>query len=392
MRSLPGIQTNYGVRAMAKKQIAPIVLSLIISILLIIFSIILFNHWKGKPVYGVDSIIERVVEDEGPDFKSIIRLAEKTVVQIEAHNKYDTLTGSGFLFNEKGDIMTNAHVVQDAEYIYVRTANAHIYPAALVGISDETDIAVLRVLQLAGESHLPLEKENFAETGDEVIALGSPHGFQNTVTLGIISGTERNFSLEGFKYENIYQISAPITHGNSGGPLIDRDTGFIIGMNSVGSSDGTIGFSIPIKEVINEVERWSASVHNEDLNFPITEDILLFDPEELEQDANYLVDYFFEGIQMRDYINSYTLFGNVLQDKISYSNFREKFIHTLEIKYDIESIETTEEQIAKAITRVSLEKILPDEDETEQIDLKYTFTISYENDQIKILNLSEEEL
>lgn len=377
---------------MAKKQIAPIVLSLIISILLIIFSIILFNHWKGKPVYGVDSIIERVVEDEGPDFKSIIRLAEKTVVQIEAHNKYDTLTGSGFLFNEKGDIMTNAHVVQDAEYIYVRTANAHIYPAALVGISDETDIAVLRVLQLAGESHLPLEKENFAETGDEVIALGSPHGFQNTVTLGIISGTERNFSLEGFKYENIYQISAPITHGNSGGPLIDRDTGFIIGMNSVGSSDGTIGFSIPIKEVINEVERWSASVHNEDLNFPITEDILLFDPEELEQDANYLVDYFFEGIQMRDYINSYTLFGNVLQDKISYSNFREKFIHTLEIKYDIESIETTEEQIAKAITRVSLEKILPDEDETEQIDLKYTFTISYENDQIKILNLSEEEL
>lgn len=392
MRSLPGIQTNYGVRAMAKKQIAPIVLSLIISILLIIFSIILFNHWKGKPVYGVDSIIERVVEDEGPDFKSIIRLAEKTVVQIEAHNKYDTLTGSGFLFNEKGDIMTNAHVVQDAEYIYVRTANAHIYPAALVGISDETDIAVLRVLQLAGESHLPLEKENFAETGDEVIALGSPHGFQNTVTLGIISGTERNFSLEGFKYENIYQISAPITHGNSGGPLIDRDTGFIIGMNSVGSSDGTIGFSIPIKEVIDEVERWSASVHNEDLNFPITEDILLFDPEELEQDANYLVDYFFEGIQMRDYINSYTLFGNVLQDKISYSNFREKFIHTLEIKYDIESIETTEEQIAKAITRVSLEKILPDEDETEQIDLKYTFTISYENDQIKILNLSEEEL
>lgn len=377
---------------MAKKQIAPIVLSLIISILLIIFSIILFNHWKGKPVYGVDSIIERVVEDEGPDFKSIIRLAEKTVVQIEAHNKYDTLTGSGFLFNEKGDIMTNAHVVQDAEYIYVRTANAHIYPAALVGISDETDIAVLRVLQLAGESHLPLEKENFAETGDEVIALGSPHGFQNTVTLGIISGTERNFSLEGFKYENIYQISAPITHGNSGGPLIDRDTGFIIGMNSVGSSDGTIGFSIPIKEVINEVERWSASVHNEDLNFPITEDILLFDPEELEQDANYLVDYFFEGIQMRDYINSYTLFGNVLQDKISYSNFREKFIHTLEIKYDIESIETTEEQIARAITRVSLEKILPDEDETEQIDLKYTFTISYENDQIKILNLSEEEL
>lgn len=377
---------------MAKKNIAPIVLSIIISILVIIISISLFNHWKGKPVYGVDSIIDRVVDDEGPDFKSIIRLAEKTVVQIEAHSKYDTLTGSGFLFNEKGDIMTNAHVVKDAEYIYVRTANAHIYPAALVGISDETDIAVLRVLQLAGESHLPLEKENFAETGDEVIALGSPHGFQNTVTLGIISGTERNFSLEGFKYENIYQISAPITHGNSGGPLIDRETGFIIGINSVGSSDGTIGFSIPIKDIVKSAENWSASVHNEDLEFPITEDILLFDPEELEQDASYLVDYFFEGIQMRDFINSYTLFGNDLQDETSYSSFRENFIHTLDLEYEIESIQTRDSQIAEAITRVIIKEVLPDEDETVEIELNYIFTISYENDQIKILDLKEEEL
>lgn len=377
---------------MAKKHLAPIIVSIIISILVIIFFTILFNHWKSKPVYGVDSIIERVVDDEGPDFKSIIRLAEKTVVQIEAHNKYDTLTGSGFLFNEKGDIMTNAHVIQDAEYIYVRTASAHIYPAALVGMSDETDIAVLRVPQLAGESHLPLEKENFAETGDEVIALGSPHGFQNTVTLGIISGTERNFSLEGFKYENIYQISAPITHGNSGGPLIDRETGFIIGINSVGSRDGTIGFSIPINEVIKEVENWSASVHNEDLDFPNTEDILLFDPQELEIDASYLVDYFFEGIQMRDYINSYTLFGNELQDRISYSNFRERFIYTLDIKYEIESLKMTDEQIIQAIALVNFEEVVPDEKETKQINRKYIFTISYENDQIKILNLAEEEL
>src|SRR5699024_2071582 len=191
----------------------------------------------------------------------------------------------------------------------------------------------------------PIEKEELAEIGDEVIALGSPHGFQNTVTLGIISGTERNFSLEGYDYQNIYQISAPITHGNSGGPLIDRDTGYIVGINSVGSKDGTIGFSIPVVEVIDEIESWSASVHNEDLDFPITEDILVFDPEELEQDAIYLTENFFEGIQMRDYINSYTLFGNDVQDEMSYSTFREQFIHTVDLKFEIENVESSDDQI-----------------------------------------------
>lgn len=377
---------------MAKRHIAPVILSLIIITIGIISSLVIYQYFTNKPIYGKESIVERVVDNEGPDFKTIIHIAEKSVVQIEVRNRYDTFTGSGFLFNEKGDIITNAHVIKDAELIYVRTANAHIYPAAVVGISDETDIAVIRVPQLAGETHLPLERENFAETGDEVIALGSPHGFQNTVTLGIISGTERNFSLEGYNYENIYQISAPITYGNSGGPLIDRNTGYIIGINSVGSSDGTIGFSIPIKEIINEVERWSASVQNENLDFPNTEDILLFDPEKLEQDANYLVEYFFESIQIRDYINSYTLLGTDLQDSLSYSAFREKFIHTVKLNFEIESIETTEENIAEVIANVHIEQKLPNEEEMKNVEFKYIFTISYENDQIKISNFIEEEI
>lgn len=376
---------------MAKKHIAPIVLSILVIVIGSICSYFLHNHWKQKEIYSQEAFVERVVEEDEPDFKSIIRSAEKTVVQIEAHSKDDMITGSGFLFNEKGDIMTNAHVIKDSDYLYVRTVNAHIYPAAIVGISEETDIAVIRVPQLAGESHLPLERENFAEIGDEVIALGSPHGFQNTVTLGIISGTERNFTLEGFNYENIYQISAPITHGNSGGPLIDRDTGFIIGINSVGSSDGTIGFSIPMNEVIEEVERWSHSVHNEDLKFPRTEDILRFDKEELEEDALYLIDYFFEGIQIRDYINSYTLLGNDLQSELTYSSFREKYIHAIELMYDITSLETNEEQRTKVVVNVTMKQKLPDEDEKIETELEYLFTISYENDQIKIISFTEKE-
>src|SRR5690606_22930593 len=127
----------------------------------------------------------------------------------------------------------------DADTIYVRTANARVYPAAVIGMGDNTDIAVLRVPQLAGETGLSIDTDRLAEIGDEVIALGSPHGFQNTVTLGIISGTERHFTVDGFDYNNAYQISTLITHGNSGRPLEDRTTGKVIGINSVGTEDGT---------------------------------------------------------------------------------------------------------------------------------------------------------
>lgn len=374
---------------MAKRNIAPITFSIIIFVLSIIGYFLIHNYFKMQEVDSGTTFIEQVAENEDRDFKSIIRLAENSVVQIEAYDKRsEATTGSGFLFNEKGDILTNAHVIENSEYIYVRTANAHIYPAAIVNYSDETDVAVLRVPQLAGETFLPLEKEKFAETGDEVIALGSPHGFQNTVTLGIISGTERNFSLEGYTYENIYQISAPITYGNSGGPLINRDNGFIIGMNSVGSEDGTIGFSIPIIEIIDDVEKWSASIHNEDLEFPLTEDILQFDEEELREDANYLVDYYFEGIQIRDFISSYALLGNELQDEMSYSEFREIYVHTTSIDFDIQDTVILDDQMAETIAKVSLEQKLPNKDDMEKLEYEYTFTISYENDQVKIIDYS----
>ncbi|MFP3340821.1 trypsin-like peptidase domain-containing protein, partial [Micrococcus sp. SIMBA_131] len=71
---------------------------------------------------------------------------------------------------------------------------------------------------------LSVAEERMAEVGDNIIALGSPLGLQNTVTTGIVSGLDREFILEPYRYEHIYQISAPITKGNSGGPLIDATT------------------------------------------------------------------------------------------------------------------------------------------------------------------------
>lgn len=373
---------------MIKKNIAPILTSIIIVIIGIGLIIMIHKQANNEEINIHDPVLEHVVDSDETDFKTIVHQAEKNVVQIESTSPQDSLTGSGFLFNTQGDIITNAHVIENAEHIYVRTANAHIYPAAVVGISDDIDIAVIRVPQLSGESFLPLEEEEFAEIGDEVIALGSPHGFQNTVTLGIISGTERHFSTDGYNYENAYQISAPITHGNSGGPLINRDTGYVIGVNSVGTEDGTIGFSIPIQEIIKEVEEWIATTHNDDLEFPNSEDILTFNSDELKEDATYVIEYFFEGINLRDYVDAYTLLGTDLQDDISYNDFREQYIHTEELDFKQETNEITDEQNAKSTVQVVKKEKLQNENETEEEKLEYTFTIGYENDQLKILHMA----
>lgn len=375
---------------MTRKITAPIITTIIIVILGLTFLFSSHKLWNNTEIAIQDPIISKVVDSDTTDFKTIIHQAEKNVVQIESQGEYETVTGSGFLFNEKGDIMTNAHVIENADIIYVRTANAHIYPAAVVGIGDDTDIAVIRVPQLAGEPILPLEREMLSETGDEVFALGSPHGFQNTVTLGIISGTERNFSVDGFDYRNVYQISAQITHGNSGGPLINRNTGYVIGINSVGTEDGTIGFSIPIKEVIDQVEQWSAEAHNENLDFPNTADILKFNPDQLKEDATYLIDYFFEGINHRDYLTAYTLLGSEMQAQLSYTSFRERYISIIELKYEETDLQITSEQNAQSIVDVHIEQNLQNKDETESVQFQYVFTIGYENDQLKILNISYE--
>src|SRR5690625_1370238 len=283
---------------MSKKwQVPTITTAIIIGLSLLAF-IYINKQLHEKEIVIDKPMIHQVTEEETfLDLKTIVHEANKSVVQIEAISDQVTLTGSGFLFNDQGDIVTNAHVIKDADYIYVRTANANIYPAAVVGISDEIDIAVIRVPELANYASLTIETKNTMEIGDEIIALGSPHGFQNTVTTGIISGIERNFFVDGFRYDNVLQISAQIMQGNSGGPLISRDSGKVVGINSVGTDDGTIGFSIPIHLVYEEITQWSNEATNEQLTFPQIDDMATnVSTERLEDDAKDIIDYFFESI------------------------------------------------------------------------------------------------
>lgn len=378
---------------MQKKWLIPSIVGLIIICIGLIAFYTMHDRWYAKEISLENPAISKAqTNDQVLDLKSIIHESEKFVVQIEGHNEYEEVTGSGFVFNNKGDIITNAHVVEDADVIYVRTANAHFYPAAIVGLSDDTDMAVIRVPQLAGPNFLKLEKDMSPEVGDEIIALGSPHGFQNTVTLGIISGSERNFSVDGYNYNNVYQISAQITQGNSGGPLISRTSGHVIGINSVGTKDGTIGFSIPIHEVIEQAEKWSNEVDSSELKFASTTEVLNhYEPEQLKENAEYLIDYFFDGIKIRDYVNAYTLFGSDIQSELSYVDFREDYSHVVELDYKDVEHEVINNNQVKSIVRVTIESKPTNKEKTKTQNIDYTFKIGLENDQFRILEIETPE-
>ncbi|WP_060680755.1 S1C family serine protease [Virgibacillus halodenitrificans] len=379
---------------MKKIDLKPVILSALLLFTAFIIAFSLYQKWSGTELTINNPAVTKVTtESKQLDLKTIIHEAEKSVIQIEGQNDFNTITGSGFLFNDKGDIITNAHVIRDADVLYVRTANAQIYPAAVVGVGEEKDVAVIRVPQLA-DQNLNVEENSTVEIGDEVIALGSPHGFQNTVTLGIISGTDRNFSVDGFDYENVYQISAQITHGNSGGPLIDRETGKVIGINSVGTEDGLIGFSIPMNEVLSDIKKWSNEMQNTQLDFTTTADIIRSqNDEQFVQDAEYLIEYFLDSVNIRDYINAYSLLGSNLQTENTYAEFREAYINIVNLSYsELESKPTENDQISTSTTLKIERKNQKKDTQKELKSLKLNFLVGYENDQLKIVDLKKTEL
>jgi S1-C subfamily serine protease len=195
------------------------------------------------------------VEVESKEVKEIIQEAQQKVVKIELANGS---IGSGFLYNDMGDIITNAHVVSGVKEVTIITSDEREFSGTVIGISTDIDIAVVRVDGLRGVEPLKIRMEK-AEVGDEVLALGSPLGLDNTVTTGIISGVNRDLEIEPYSYNDLYQISAPIAPGNSGGPLLHGETGEVIGINSAASDVGTIGFSIPIMNVLSMIKGWSTT-------------------------------------------------------------------------------------------------------------------------------------
>src|SRR5215211_165712 len=166
----------------------------------------------------------------------------------------ETATGSGFLVDDNGTIITNAHVVEGSNDVSIKLSDSgDAIDADVKGRDASTDLAVLKVDpdKVKGLRVLPLGSSKQVQVGDPVVAIGNPFGFQRTVTTGIVSAKQREIQApNGFPIRNVIQTDASINPGNSGGPLLDG-SGRVIGITSQISTGGGggsvgIGFAIPI--------------------------------------------------------------------------------------------------------------------------------------------------
>jgi S1-C subfamily serine protease len=160
--------------------------------------------------------------------------------------------GSGSVIDEQGDILTNYHVIADAEKLTVSFGSGKAYPAKVVGRDPDTDLAVIKLVETPKESLtiVPMGDSDKLIVGQKVLAIGNPFGLDRTLTTGVISGLERPIQAQnGRTIEGAIQTDASINPGNSGGPLLDSH-GRMIGINSQiespsGASAG-VGFAIPV--------------------------------------------------------------------------------------------------------------------------------------------------
>src|SRR3954454_4016627 len=190
----------------------------------------------------------------GEDIAALYKRVSSGVVFIQAGQ---SATGSGFVYDDQGHIVTNDHVVEEANTFEVRIgADTKPIPARLVGKDPSSDLAVLKVDPGAVKNGLkPLElgDSTALEPGDQAIAIGSPFGLEGTVTTGIVSSLGRTITApNGFPIADAVQTDAAINPGNSGGPLLDGN-GRVIGVNSQiksgsGSNSG-VGFAVPVSTV-----------------------------------------------------------------------------------------------------------------------------------------------
>ncbi len=239
--------------------------------------------YAALPSDGTKTVIRQVtVTDSQPAANAttlsvgeIYRRSYKGVVQITVTegssspfpfggSQTQQAQGSGFVYDDKGDIVTDQHVVDGAQSVSVKFWNGATYKARVVGTDASTDLAVLKVDAPASLLvPLTLGDSSTVEVGDGVVAIGSPFGLAETVTTGIVSALHREMtSPNNFTIDDSIQTDAAINHGNSGGPLLNLQ-GRVIGVTAKiesdsGGNDG-VGFAIPSNTVRSIVAQLIAS-------------------------------------------------------------------------------------------------------------------------------------
>lgn len=220
-----------------------------------------------------------------PDFVSIVDRYQAAVVNIEVVQDRDRLRtrsalrpfgfpwdsvpdarpgtlniGTGFLFDKRGYILTNEHVIHGASAVSIHVkGHDQPIPARVAGTHYLHDLAVLKIRPIPEMPLLQLGRSKDVRVGEWVIAIGNPLGLDNSVTVGIISAKERPMQIGDRSYPHLLQTDAAINKGNSGGPLINM-SGEVIGINTaVSQSSQGIGFSIAI-DVVHEALKTMAAL------------------------------------------------------------------------------------------------------------------------------------
>ena len=204
----------------------------------------------AAPASGIDIIIEPGADVETQILNAVYQKVNPSVVNITT----DAGQGSGFVWDDDGHIVTNAHVLQDAGSVFVTFSDSVQLQAEIVGEDPDSDLAVVKVNPRLHELRpVELGDVDSVDVGDRAIAIGSPFAHQNTLTQGIISAKGRSISgLTNYEIPEALQTDAAINPGNSGGPLLDAE-GRVIGINAqidTGSAmvrvNAGIGFAIPV--------------------------------------------------------------------------------------------------------------------------------------------------
>lgn len=233
--------------------------------------VLLRDSWVGSASLNDPRALPRAVTARGElaaDEKSTIALfrqASPAVVNITAIGVQRDLftlnlyqipqgTGSGFVWDSSGNVITNFHVIQNADAAQVTLADQSNWKARVVGVAPDKDLAVLRIDAPANRLHaIPIGTSKDLQVGQSVFAIGNPFGLDQTLTTGVISALNREIeSVTRRPIQGVIQSDAAINPGNSGGPLLDS-AGRLIGVNTAiyspsGASAG-IGFAIPVDTV-----------------------------------------------------------------------------------------------------------------------------------------------
>ncbi len=251
------------------------------TLLLLLVGLVLMTAWQSIPLIQAEFLASRAEPravtprgDLAADEQATIALFEQArdsvvfiatterVVNPWTRNALQVPrgTGSGFVWDRLGHVVTNDHVIAGASAATVRLADGRAYNAVLVGTSPAHDLAVLRIGVGTGRPEpLPIGTSHDLRVGQKVFAIGNPFGLERTLTTGIISALNRELPSEtGAVIERLIQTDAAINPGNSGGPLLDS-AGRLIGVNTAiyspsGASAG-IGFAVPVDTVNRVVPR-----------------------------------------------------------------------------------------------------------------------------------------